>query len=327
MKYWRRITGCLLLFGLCFVLTGCGAFQAQMAKTTTRMAKLENFHVDAEAYLGTLMDIGGQLIRMEATVTGGFDAETDPMLLKTDLHLETLGVERDLRFFIQKEYDTWRFIPWDETRQVNQMSVEERSAKRDRTVQALKLLIKCGDYFADPVDDEVNGLHARRYDGVLPEEIVDEALVLLNVKENEDSSQSRPEEESSAANAAEIVQEGETAASGNETTADEKDETEKADGTSGTGDNAETGEAAEDTEAQMPKGLPVSIWINDEDMIVQVDVDLMVFLQNLIEQGLEQLLTEYDLDGLILDAQLQFVDARLTFSQFDELEPLRLPEY
>ena len=107
MKYRRMITGLLLLAVLCLMLSGCGTFQVQMAKTTTRMAKLDNFHADVEAYAETRMNIGGQKIRMDAVVTGGFDMALDPLLIKTDLHLSTLGVERDLRLYIQKEYDTW----------------------------------------------------------------------------------------------------------------------------------------------------------------------------------------------------------------------------
>jgi hypothetical protein len=61
-------------------------------------------------------------------------------------------------------------------------------------------------------------------------------------------------------------------------------------------------------------------------MIIQVDVDLAGFLQKLMDGGLEDLLTDYDLDGLILESELKYIDARLTFSQFDEVPSLRLPD-
>ena len=61
-------------------------------------------------------------------------------------------------------------------------------------------------------------------------------------------------------------------------------------------------------------------------MIIQVDVDLAGFLQKLMDGGLEDLLTDYDLDGLILASELKYIDVRLTFSQFDEVPALRLPD-
>ena len=297
MKNRRIVTGLLLLAVVCFTLSGCGAFQVQMAKTTTRMAKLDNFHADVEAYAEALMNIGGQKIHMAATVTGGFDAELDPLLLRTDLHLSTLGVERDVRMYIQKEYDTWTFAPWDEERLIDEATIEERSAKRSRAVQALKLLIKCGDFFLDPVDDMVNDLPARRYDGILPEEYVNEALVLLNIMEEEP----------------------ETADSGEETPEASSDHTQEESGTEENG-------TEESTEENQPEGIPASIWVDDDGMIIQVDVDLAQFLQNLLDGGLEDLQTDYDLDGLILESELKYVDVRLIFSEFDAVPALRLPD-
>ena len=61
-------------------------------------------------------------------------------------------------------------------------------------------------------------------------------------------------------------------------------------------------------------------------MIVQVDIDLAVFLQNQMDEGLDKLLAEYGLDDLELDGELQYVDTRLTFSRFDEVEPFSVPE-
>ena len=301
----RRKLICLLLAAMCLTLSGCGAFQVQMAKTTTRMAKLDNFHADVEAYAETLMNIGGQKIRVNAIVTGGFDMGLDPLLLRTDLHLSTLGVERDLRLYIQKEYDTWTFAPWDEERLIDEATIEERSAKRTRAVQALKLLIKCGDFFLDPVDDTVNDIPARRYDGILPEEYVNEALVLLNIMEEE------PETPAEA--------DGKNAAPSSAVPSDENDAEQT------TGGETETGEDPGDTES-MPEGIPTSIWVNDDGMIIQVDLDLAGFLQNLLDGGLEDLLTDYDLDGLILESELKYIDVRLTFSQFDEVSSLRLPD-
>ena len=61
-------------------------------------------------------------------------------------------------------------------------------------------------------------------------------------------------------------------------------------------------------------------------MIIQVDVDLAQFLQNLLDGGLEDLQTDYDLDGLILESELKYVDVRLIFSEFDAVPALRLPD-
>ena len=289
MKHCRKTVAILFLLLLCIPLGGCGAFQAQMAKTTTKMSKLDNFHADAEIYLGGTANIGGQKVRVKATILGGFDAETDPLLLKTDLHLSVIGREWDLHYYIQKEYDTWDIYPWDADRSIERMSTQLHSARRSRTVQALKLLIKCSDFFMDPVDDTVNGAHARRYDGIFPEEYVDEALVLLNLKKE-----------------------------------DELETPEVSMLPSPTPSEKEPGE--EHAEPEEIRGMPGSIWINDDDMIVQVDADLCYLFQKLLDEGTDILHTDYDLDGLKLDTELAYMDCRLTFSQFDEVAALRLPE-
>lgn len=304
MKNRRTVTGLLLLAVVSLMLSGCGAFQVQMAKTTTRMAKLDNLHTDVEAYAEARMNIGGQRVHMDATVTGGFDMALDPLLLRTDLHLSTLGVERDVRMYIQKEYDTWTFAPWEEDRPIDEATIEEHSAKRSRAVQALKLLIKCGDFFQDPVDDMVNDTPAQRYDGILPEEYVNEALVLLNIMEEEPQRATESEENAASSTAA---------------ASKESDEG------SNTGGENKTEEASEE-EQSVPEGIPASMWVNDDGMIIQVDLELASFLQNLMDRGLEDLQTDYDLDGLILESELEYVDVRLTFSQFDEVPALRLPD-
>lgn len=301
----RKLICLLLLAAMCLTLSGCGAFQVQMAKTTTRMAKLDNFHTDVEAYAEAGMNIGGQKIHMNAIVTGGFDMALDPLLIKTDLHLTTLGVERDLRLYIQKEYDTWTFAPWDEERLIDEATIEERSAKRSRAVQALKLLIKCGDFFLDPVDDPVNDVPAHRYDGILPEEYVNEALVLLNIMEEEPETSAEADGKNAAPSSA-------ASSEGN-------------DGGQTAGGETETGEDPGEAES-VPEGIPTSIWVNDDGMIIQVDLDLADYLQNLLDGGLENLQTDYDLDGLILESELQYVDVRLTFSRFDDVPDLRLPD-
>ena len=301
----------VLILAVCLTCTGCGAVQTQMAKTAARMAKVQNFHTDVEAYVGALLNIGGQKVRMEATVTGGLETETDPFLIRTDLLLKTLGVERELRFHILKDNDKWIVNPGDETVAVNEENEEQQAAEKSRTTQELKLLIKCGEYFAEPVDDLVNGAHAKRYDGMFPDEYVDEVLVLLGLKEKEESVPSE---------AAVIIPEGseESGAEIQEDEATKETEEKKMDAEDTDPDAG--GESVAEEAQEAPTGLPGSIWINDDNMIVQVDIDLAVFLQKLVDEGLNKVLADYGLDGLELDCQLQYVDARLTFSNFDEME-------
>ena len=122
-------------------------------------------------------------------------------------------MERKLRLCIQKDNDTWSISSADETGAVNEENAEQQAVKRPPKTQALKLLMECGQYFADPVDDLVNGAHAKRYDGVFPEEYVDKVLALLDLKENGETTASEEAviiQENSEEAVAEI-QEGEAA--------------------------------------------------------------------------------------------------------------------
>lgn len=298
MKNWRKLTCCALLLALCLGLAGCSAFQMQMAKTATRMSKLKSFHTEVEAYVGTLFDVGGQKIRMEGTVTGGLDTTVDPAVVRTDLLLETLGVRREMRFDVWRENGEWRFAPWGEGPASSSAGAGASSAaaSTNSVTEALNLLIRCEEYFADPVENTVDGVLTKRYDGVIPEAFLDEALGLLNLSPRPGAAaaaEPAPDGAAPESNAAEIIPD---------------------DTASGTAADTVTEPAA----PAVPRGLPVSIWIDPEDRIVQVDADLTLFLRDMMDRGLDRLLLEYGAADLDLSQELQFVDTRLTFSRFDE---------
>ena len=294
-----RLLAILLTLCVCVPLAGCGAFQTQMAKTTTRMSKLQSMHVEVLAAEKMRVNVGNQNIRVNTIITGGLDIETDPITVKTDLLLRTLGVERDVKAILQLDYDTLSIWPYDSDSTLERMSFTMKDAKRLKIVQALKLLIKCGDYFLDPVEDTVNGMPAKRYDGLFPDEYVEEALVLLDLKE-------APEKEPVKPAAERAAEAGSTDEAQNVNTAE-----------------IQSGADAED---ETEIGLPGSIWVGEDDMILQVDVDLSGFLQSLSDEFLRKLLETYDLDGLVLEAEIESLDARLTFSQFDAVEKIVIPE-
>ena len=299
---WRGTLCLLLILALCLGLSGCSAFQMQMAKTANRMSKLKSFQTDVEAYVGTLFDVGGQKIRMEGAVTGGLDVDCDPPVVRTDLVLETLGVERAMRFDVWRENGEWRFAPWGEGPALPSAESGARASEEEKSswTEVLNLLGRCQEYFAGPVENTVNGVLTKRYDGVIPAALLDEALGLLELSPRPDAPavpEDAPGDADADANAAEII----------------PDDTAPAD--------SEAAEAAEAPPAETGdalRGLPVSIWIDPEDRIVQVDADLTLFLRDVADRGMERLLTEYGAADLDLSQELQFADTRLTFSRFVE---------
>ena len=295
-----RILAASLMLCVCLILAGCGAFQSQMAKTTTKMSRLQSMHAEVLASDKERVNVGNQIIRVNTIISGGIDFEMDPFTVKTDLKLRTLGVERDVKLILQMDYDTLHIYPYDSDKELEELSLTLHSAKRSKIVQALKLLIKCGDYFADPVEDTVNGIPAKRYDGVFPDEYVDEALVLLDLKE-------APEAEATVKPAAERAAEKAMEAELRENEA-----------------YRAILEAAEQEKTE--QGLPGSLWVDENDMILQVDVDLAVFMQGLEDELLSNLLETYDLDGLVLDTEIESLVTRITFSQFDEVEKIVIPD-
>lgn len=299
---WRGTLCLLLALALCLGLSGCSAFQMQMAKTANRMSKLKSFQTDVEAYVGTLFDVGGQKIRMEGAVTGGLDVDCDPPVVRTDLVLETLGVERAMRFDVWRENGEWRFAPWGEGPALPSAESGARASEEEKSgwTEVLNLLVRCQEYFADPVENTVNGVLTKRYDGVIPAALLDEALGLLELSPRPDAPavpEDAPGDADADANAAEIIPDDSAPADSEAAEAAEAPPT-------------ETGDAL--------RGLPVSIWIDPEDRIVQVDADLTLFLRDVADRGIERLLTEYGAADLDLSQELQFADTRLTFSRFDE---------
>ena len=299
LKTW--ILAIFLMLCMCLPMAGCGAFQTQMAKTTTKMSKLESMHAEVLISDKERLTIGNQKIRLNTIISGGVDIETDPFTARTDLKLKALGVERDIKLILQHNYDTLNIYIQEPDSELERLGLTMHSAKRLKVVQALKLLIKCGDYFADPVDDTVGGVPARRYDGVFPDEYVNEALVLLELRDAPEAAEAtiKPAAERAAEKALE-------------------EELKENEAYRAILEAAEAAKAAE--------GLPASLWLDERDMILQVDVDLTRFMQGMEDGLLEDILSTYDLDGLVLDSEVESIVARITFSQFDEVEKIAIPD-
>ena len=301
----KQLFALLLLTALVLNLSGCGAFQTQMAKTTTRMARLQNFRMELDCRLKGEAEIGLQTVPVDTGISGILDVETDPLVLRSDLSLRAFGGSWPLRYYITKEYDTISLIPWGEDAPVRRSTLTLQEAKRSKTTQALKLLVRCGDSFAEPADDTVDGAPAKRYDGSLPMELVDEALILLNLKKPE------PDETETS---------GEIPAS------------EKTDGLPPAMESAVPTEspvpeeAAGDAGNDETSGIPCSIWVDGEDYIVRVELDLTDVLGSISEELLEKLLSDYDLGNLQLSLHPESFLCRVTLSRFDSLERLVLPE-
>lgn len=326
MRYIKRFLPLLLVIAFCIPLCGCGAFQTQMAKTTTKMANLDSFHADVDIELDTLTTIGGQELHLASTVTGGFDFESDPLLVQTDLLLDAFGQQNRVQCFIQKEYDTVRIIPWSDDRLFRELSLTMNAAKRIKVLQALKLLIKCADTFSDPVEDTLDGIIVKRYDGLFPQEYVDEALILLDLKEAEPESDA----EVTASPVPPSPIPASPAAASSEVTASvsEVSEENPSNPASSEEDSSdlELSEEGSPAPEEGPVGIPGSIWVGKDDMIVQVQIDVADFAQTVTDDFLDQFLDEYDLDGLELSVLLKSMSAKIHFSQFNEVEKLVLPE-
>ena len=72
--------------------------------------------------------------------------------------------------------------------------------------------------------------------------------------------------------------------------------------------------------------FPLSIWVNDDDLIVRVRTDLAVFLKGLVEEQMENMLDQYGLGGLDVGMELKSVDTDIVLSQFNAVAPIALPE-
>ncbi len=289
----KHIVAGVSAFLISLLLCGCSQFQNQMAKTTSKMAKLDNFRVETEILLETTTTIGGQKLTGSASVTGDMDVQTDPLLVRTDMQLEALGSRFPLQFYISKDYATIEFYDYSQDRPIESSTITLVTARKPKITQALKLLIRCGDYFDDPVSDEVNGRTVKRYDGLLPDEYVEAALILLNLKEADGNENEDAEERLTAEEKLTALRERE-----------------------------EAGEA----EAEDVAGLPAAIWVDEENMIVQVSVDISSFAQEIMDNLLALADEEYDLDGLVLDMEIRKMEATLTLSDFNSLETMKIPE-
>ncbi len=280
MEQVKKAALLIAVLALCLGLTGCGKARLQMAQTASALAKVRSFHTDAKIRANALTEVGGQKLLLEAEITGGFDTETSPMLIRTDLNLEMLGVERGLQFDIRRDGASWSVVPWTAERLGAETYGEKLTDRWAKSAALTRLLLKCAGHLANPVDDSVNGVHAMRYDGFLPEALIDEVLTMLDLV---------PEEKNRGDGTAQVIMEN------------------------------DAGGTAEEYESDSVSGLPVSIWIGDDDLPARVDVDLAVFMQKFADDMLEKLLTDNGLGELGIEGELLYVDSSLLFSNYNEV--------
>ena len=172
----------LLLAALCLCLSGCGSFQLQMAKTAQKMADLHSVHVDVVSEPKMLLNVGGQDIALDTVVTGGVDVNRSPLIMRTDLTMEVLGMEIPLRFYLQRTDEGWKGIPWGMDDEVEPFFFGEATV--GEVPNRMKLMagfVKLAEYFEGPEADTVNGEDASRYEGTIPADELNQGLEMLNL--------------------------------------------------------------------------------------------------------------------------------------------------
>ena len=147
------------------------------------MSKLQSFHTDVDMTMNLMLDVGGQEIATDVKVTGGVDTETNPLLIKADLIINILGVDQELSFYIRMEGNVLKAYPYNGGKLSEPIVLNNNSNSGNQlsVTDLIKLALRLSSYFEDKGTEYIDGTAAKRYDGQIPDEDIDEIMNYLNL--------------------------------------------------------------------------------------------------------------------------------------------------
>ena len=76
---------------------------------------------------------------------------------------------------------------------------------------------------------------------------------------------------------------------------------------------------------QLTEDQPFILWINGDDMLVRLDMNLAPFIGNVVDAAVLRVLEKYGLAGMDITMEIREMQTQFVFSRFDEVPELSFP--
>ena len=186
MKRIRTTMASILLIVMAFTLSGCGSFEARIARAASQMQKLDSMHMDIDLQFSLAVTLLGESVAMDYAMDIESDMFTDPLLARMDMTLQGFGESLPFQYYMEEEdgiYTLYFTSDGGDSWQKQNFKSEEYPGNlaTSNAVSQLALFSKSAKSFREMGTESINGSAALRYDGVLEGEIVSEALTQSGV--------------------------------------------------------------------------------------------------------------------------------------------------
>lgn len=172
----RRFFALLLIAVIALGLAGCGySFESAAARAAKELAGVDSVHADLNFDLALTVSYLEESADFDIGLAVSMD--TSGELTSGELSMDMLGVPISAPFVVQKQgesYDLYMSIDGGET-WVSQTGLSASELESDAGLglnpdagYMLGFYLEAASSFGDPVEETVNGVECRRYDGLLP---------------------------------------------------------------------------------------------------------------------------------------------------------------
>lgn len=185
MRKIKKAAALLLAAALMLSLSACGSFETKMAKAAAKMSRLESYHMDMDMQLSMAMSVMGQDLNLDVSLDGGMDMQLEPLRMKMDMDMSTLGFSQRILCYMEKVEDECTvYVSTDEgdswTKET--VDIDAVPAQADKG-KGLVLFADCAASFKKAGTETILGSDATRYDGEITGEDIEKALELSGAEE------------------------------------------------------------------------------------------------------------------------------------------------
>lgn len=188
MKIIKKTIGFLLAAAMLLSLAACGSFETRMAGAINKMQKLDSLHMDVDMEIGMTMSMPFLNVDSDLSISmkGGVDTVKEPAVTKMDLTVSAADLKIPVLYYIEKDGESYIIYistdggkSWDkETATLDELPAQ---AQTGNTLEQIGFFLQCAKTFGEAGTETVNGSEARRYDGVIEGEYVQQAVEMSGI--------------------------------------------------------------------------------------------------------------------------------------------------
>ena len=168
MKKIRKTLAVLLVLAMTLGLAACGSFETKMARAAKKMEKLQSYRMDMNLDMAFVLSLLGQSMDLDMGMEGTADVLLNPMRMKTDLSVSTMGENLQILSYSEKTDDAFvTYISPDGGSTWGRQSVDTDELPAFTGKENFALLFKLAGRFEQTGTETIRGSEATVFAGTV----------------------------------------------------------------------------------------------------------------------------------------------------------------